>query len=60
MATPMAKVLPPTLEEIETARQELCDKLEIAENQPLCEKRSAEEVFAEKRVMLEELLSARV
>ena len=60
MAASTTKVLPPTLEEIENARQELHDKLERAETQSLSEKRSAEEVFAEKREMLEGLLSARV
>ena len=51
------KVLPPTAEEVQAVRQELFNKLKIAENQPLYEKRSAEEVFAEKRVLLEELLN---
>jgi len=60
MATPKTKILPPTQEEIEAARQELCDKLEKAENQPLPEKRSAAIVFSEKREVLEELLRARV
>jgi hypothetical protein len=55
-----AKILPPTQHEIETARQELYAKLESADKQPMSEKRSAEEVFAEKREMLEELLNARV
>jgi len=55
-----AKALPPTQEEIETARQELYVKLERAEKQPLSEKRGAEEVFAEKREKLEELLNARM
>ena len=54
------QVLPPTTEEIDIAKQELYDKLEVAENQPQYEKRSAEIVFAEKREKLEELLSARV
>ena len=54
------QVLPPTTEEIEIAKRELYDKLEVAENQPQYEKRSAEIVFAEKREKLEELLSARV
>lgn len=60
MAIPKTKISPPTQEEIEIVRQELCDKLEKAENQPLSEKRSASIVFSEKREMLEELLSARV
>ena len=60
MANSSTKILPPTLEEVEAARQELYDKLEIAENQQLSEKRSAEAVFAEKRETLEGLLSARV
>ena len=55
-----AKILPPTQEEIESAQQELYAKLERAEKQPLSEKRGAEEVFAEKREMLEELLNTRV
>ena len=54
------QVLPPTTEEIDIAKQELYNKLEVAENQPQYEKRSAEIVFAEKREKLEELLSARV
>jgi len=55
MAAITAKILPPTAEEIEAARKELYDKLEKAEKQPNSEKRSAEEVFAEKRERLEEL-----
>ena len=51
---------PPTQEEIKIAGQELHEKLEVAENQPQYEKRSAEIVFAEKKEKLEELLSARV
>ena len=54
------KILPPTAEEIEAVRQELYDKLEVAENQSMSVKRSAEIVFAEKREMLEELLIARI
>ena len=60
MATSKTKISPPTQEEVEAARQELCDKLEVAENQPLSEKRSATIVFSEKKEVLEELLSARV
>ena len=60
MASSKTKLSPPTQEEVETARQELCEKLETAENQPLSEKRSASIVFSEKREVLEELLSARV
>jgi len=60
MATSKAKLSPPTQEEIKTVRQELCDKLDKAENQPLSEKRSASDVFSEKREVLEELLSARI
>jgi len=60
MATSKTKISPPTQEEVEAARQELCDKLEKAENQPLSEKRSATIVFSEKKEVLEELLSARV
>jgi len=60
MATSKTRISPPTQEEVEAARQELCDKLEQAEHQPLSEKRSAEIVFSEKREVLEELLSARV
>ena len=60
MATSKTKISPPTQDEVEAARQELCDKLEVAENQPLSEKRSATIVFSEKKEVLEELLSARV
>ena len=60
MASTRTKLSPPTQEEIETVRQELCDKLDKAENQPLSEKRSASVVFSEKREVLEELLSARI
>ena len=60
MSVSTTKIMPPTLEEIEAVRQELYDKLEVAENQSLSEKRSAEIVFAEKREMLEGLLSARI
>jgi len=60
MATSKTKLSPPTQEEIEGVRQELCEKLEKAENQPLSEKRSAAIVFSEKREVLEELLNARV
>ena len=60
MTESKTKVLPPTSEEVEAVRQELFSKLEVAENQPLYEKRSAEEVFAEKRVLLEELINARI
>ena len=58
MATSKTKLSPPTQEEIDIVRQELCDKLEKAEKQPLDEKRSASVVFSEKREVLEELLSA--
>jgi len=60
MATSKIKLSPPTQEEIELVRQELCNKLEKAESQPLNEKRSATIVFSEKREVLEELLNARV
>jgi hypothetical protein len=60
MARSTTRVLPPTKEEIEIAKQELYDKLDEAENQPMSEKRCAEVVFAEKRETLEVLLSARV
>jgi len=60
MRTSRTKLSPPTHEEIEVVKQELFDKLEVAENQPLYEKRSASIVFSEKREVLEELLSARV
>ena len=60
MASPTTKISPPTQEEIELVRKELCDKLEKAENQPLSEKRGAAIVLSEKREVLEELLSARV
>ena len=55
-----AKILPPTADEIEAARIELIEELLKTENQPLSEMRSADEVFAEKRKMLEGLLNARV
>jgi hypothetical protein len=54
------RILPPTKEDIEIAQQSLYEKLEVAENQPQYEKRSANIVFAEKKEKLEELLSARV
>ena len=60
MAISKKKVTPPTQEEVDEVRQELCDKLEEAEKQPLEEKRSASVVFSEKREVLEELLSARI
>ena len=60
MAISKTKISPPTQEEIDVVRQELCEKLEKAENQPLSEKRSATIVFSEKREVLEELLNARV
>jgi len=60
IAISKTKITPPTQEEVESARQELCDKLEEAEKQPLDEKRSASVVFSEKREVLEELLSARI
>jgi len=60
VATSKTKLSPPTQEEIELVRQELCNKLENAEKQPLNEKRSATIVFSEKREVLEELLNARV
>jgi len=60
MSKSTTKIIPPSAEEIEAVRQELYDKLEIAENQPLSVKRNAEIVFAEKREMLEGLLIARI
>lgn len=60
MAISKTRVSPPTKEEVEKVQQELCDKLEAAENQPLSEKRSATIVFSEKKEVLEGLLSARV
>ncbi|MDR2600551.1 MAG: hypothetical protein LBC73_09795 [Oscillospiraceae bacterium] len=60
MITSKIKISPPTQEEIELVRQELCNKLENAENQLLNEKRNASIVFSEKREILEELLNARV
>jgi len=60
MATAKTKLSPPTKEEVEAVRQELSDKFEKAEHQPLSEKRCASTVFSEKREVLEELLSARV
>jgi hypothetical protein len=59
MESANAKILPPTEEEIEIARQDLYAKLERAERQPLSEKRSAKEVFAESRARLEALLNAK-
>ena len=60
MAASKAKIVPPTKDEVESARQELCRKLETAENQPLSKKRNATIVFAEKREVLEGLLIGRV
>jgi len=60
MATSKTRVSPPTKEEVEIVRQELCDKLDEAEKQPLSEKRSATIVFSEKKEALEGLLSARI
>ena len=60
MESGAAKFLPPTPQEIETARRELYGKLENAEKQPILEKRGADEVFAEKRKILEGLLSAKI
>jgi len=60
MATSKIGITPPTKKEIDLVRQELCDKLEKAENQPVSEKRNATVVFSEQRDDLEELLSARV
>jgi len=60
MANTTVKISPPTQEEIEMVRENLCAKLKQAENQPLSEKRSASIVFSEKREVLEELLSARI
>ena len=60
MSKSTTKVMPPTAEEIEAVRKELYGKLEVAENQSLYEKRSAEIVFAEKREILEGLLSERI
>ena len=56
MSKSTTKTVVPTAEEIEAVQQELYDKLDSAENQPLSEKRAAEIVFAEKREMLEGLL----
>jgi hypothetical protein len=60
MAKARTRVSPPTADEIEIAKEELYEKLEVAETQPLYEKRSAEIVFAEKKEKLEGLLSAGV
>ena len=60
MPKPTTKIMPPSEEKIEAVRQELYNKLEVAKNQSLSVKRSAEIVFAEKREMLEELLIARI
>jgi len=55
MAISKTKLSPPTKEEIELVRQELCEKLEEAEHQPLSKKRGATVVFSEKREALEGL-----
>ena len=60
MATSKTKISPPSHEEVEVVRQELYEKLEEAENQPLSEKRSATIIFSEKKEALEGLLSARI
>ena len=60
MESSTAKILPSTPEEIEAARKYLREELAKSESQPEETMRSAEEVFAEKRKMLEELLNAKV
>ena len=45
MATTKTKRSPPTQEEVEAVRQELCEKPEKAANQPVSEKHSALIVF---------------
>ena len=60
MAGSTVKILPPTPEEIEIAWEKLYNELVKTESQPISEMRSADEVFAEKRKMLEELLSAKI
>ena len=60
MGVSTARIMPPTAEEIEFARVELRDALLKTECQPISTMRGADEVFAEKRKMLEELLGARV
>ena len=52
MSSNVARILPPTPEQIEVARQELYAKLERAEMQPMSEKRDMDEVFAEARARL--------
>ena len=46
------KILPPTAEEIENARQALYEKLERSEKQPVETMRSAREVLTEARSRL--------
>ena len=60
MKSSVAKVLPPTLEEIEIARRLLRSELVKSEGQQEETMRSADAVFAEKRKKLEELLNAKV
>jgi hypothetical protein len=55
-----ATILSPMHDETETARKELRNELAKSEQQPLAEKRDADEVFAEKRRKLEVLLNAGV
>jgi len=55
-----ARILPPTPEEIEMAREYLHMELAKSEGQSEETMRSADIVFAEKRMMLENLLNARV
>ena len=60
MSGSIARILPPTAEQIEIAREELRAELAKSENQPIEEMRDMDVVFAEKRKKLEELLSAKV
>jgi hypothetical protein len=55
-----AKILPPTPEEIEAARIFLRTELGKSLDCPEEKMRDADEVFAEKRKMLEDLLNAKV
>ena len=55
-----ARIFLPTLEEIETSRLWLREELAKSEGQSEETMRDADEVFAEKRKMLEDLLNAKV
>ena len=55
-----AKISPTTPEQIEAAGQALYNELVKTEKQPIETMRDADEVLAEKRKKLEELLNAKV